>query len=460
MAPNHEGHDATEGTDFSITSLVTDSRRRPLEARTLVNLISILLVVALIIGTAPWWSGVALSLWHRVFPPPAYTGALVFEDGLATLTAHAATDGHPVWHLANIPQNSGFYRDGATLYVLPNGQQRLIALRVSDGHQRWTQPLSAANISGNDILTFVGSSPTILYIKVFFTAYETTSLLNIDKQTGNLLSEMAGICYAVPAPPTLILADCREGEREHTVTSDGGDGDSRQLQVLSGRGIRAIVRDNYIIDVAVVPGVELRFTALDLRTGAIVWQANTVTGIPYFGATVIIIESNPQDGSASTDTYIALDAATGAHLWSLTRTGENASIFFLTTAHTDVDTFTLNEQTLIATDERTGVTRWTLPTAAAAAAFETWRAEFDNETLYFADRDQLLAVDAVTGKVRWHLDDGGHVPTSLALGGGNLYEITGGHLLARDPHTSKVRWQQAVASSADMCAACNSTAGT
>jgi outer membrane protein assembly factor BamB len=451
-----EPQDFSPDINYRETSIASSKKIIHLTSRRLITATTIVIILALVAAATPWWTNAAQGLWRRIFPPPPYTGSLVFDVSLATLTARATTDGRVIWRIPSIPQSGAFLRDGATLYIIPQGQQRLLAIRVSDGHQLWAHPVPLA-----DYVYFVGSYHHTLYIRTYMTTLGTGTLLSVDEETGSPKSEAADIASATIDMSVHLMAYCQRLDTEHTSTIVNLDSQQTLWQhKLPGIICESVLKDTLFIDISHSPiSKSSKLVAFDLLTGATLWQTNSINGIfPYSSTTTLIVESS---SLGKDDTFTAFDTTNGAQLWSFTSTGANTTtLFYAESWHKDPGNIFLSDAQLVSIDECTGTTLWTLPTQAIAANLQSWQADMDATTLYFADRSQLLALDFKTGAVRWHTTDTHYVPTSLYLHGQVLYETVGAQLLARNASTGKVLWQQPVSASATLCVDCDTASSS
>jgi outer membrane protein assembly factor BamB len=445
-------------SDFSETNITPRASWLPLQPRTLINVATLLVVIAVLAASAPWWTNAALGVWQQVFPPPPYTGSLLFEDNGLTLTARATTDGRVIWQARSIQPNSAFLRDGSVLYVIPTGQQKVIALRISDGHQLWERPIPpAVDVS------FVGSDADTIYLTTGVNGGGNISLFSFAKLTGRpgiVISNLAAVSLGTPLD---LPAYCEDVGNEHRVTLMSTVAQQPLWQrVLPGSCLGMIMRSGLVVDFTSLPGQQtVHFTALNRQAGATLWQADTMASRMSFSSATMIAEAHPIEDPTALDSFTAIDMISGKQLWSQTRTGTNTSVFAFS-PHPGLGTTILSTNTngtsmLVALDERSGATRWTFPTLAHADDPRTWLADTDMTTLYYADGSQLRAIDLATGKHRWQIAESAGVPTSLVLQGQILYETDGTHLIARDAQTGKTRWRRSVSEFTQICGSCVAT---
>ncbi len=450
----HDQSDAAPESDFSEAPIASQSHRFHLRSRTLVNVATIGVVIAVLAASSPWWTTVAGNVWQRVIPPPPYTGSLIFEDNGLTLTARATTDGRMIWHAGSIQPNSAFLRDGSVLYVYPAGQQHLIAIRLSDGHQLWEQPIPHADTLSPYAFGFVGSDAHNIYIANSDSNNGTVNLSSFDKQTGKPGTVVSGLIAATLDTAHDLLAYCEGVGNNHRVTVM--DSDARRplwQRVLPGRCIGLTMQSSLVVDDATSPDQQfLHFTVLNRQTGTTLWQADIMTSEFSFNSTTIIVGSHPQGDPTLFESFTAIDMTSGKQLWSQALKGSNFFLFAFS-SYPGLGTTILNTNgtsTLLELDERSGATLWSLPTTARADDPRTRLAVANTTTLYFADSERLRAIDLATGAIRWQSAEAG-VPTSLEIQGQTLFDTEGKQLIARDVNTGKIRWQRSVSPLTQLC---------
>src|SRR5579884_4167074 len=131
--------DASTLLAFEVNSIELATRGRSLSARSLLNGLTLLIVAVLLAISAPLWIGSAQQMWTRLFPPPPYTGALLFTEDGTTLIARRVVDGDVQWRLPiSNPNGYSVVRYGDTLYTAQsNGTETVEAIRAQDDHVLW-----------------------------------------------------------------------------------------------------------------------------------------------------------------------------------------------------------------------------------------------------------------------------------------------------------------------------------
>jgi eukaryotic-like serine/threonine-protein kinase len=191
------------------------------------------------------------------------------------------------------------------------------------------------------------------------------------------------------------------------------------------------------------PGTKLIVFALDSRTGRLEWQAALsssadLPGITTGGGVVYVSDPN-QDGTGSE--LIALDAATGRHLWTTSGTtvpqaaGVAAGVVY---------GYTVGANSLVAAaDAANGAPLWSHRAEwAFAASGSTMFVSMSSLVGLATISGDVLSLDIRTGQTLWQRNFPLRVPTVLAPAGSVLYaaERTG-TLYALSARTGQELWR-------------------
>jgi eukaryotic-like serine/threonine-protein kinase len=130
--------------------------------------------------------------------------------------------------------------------------------------------------------------------------------------------------------------------------------------------------------------------------------------------------------------YLAVDAMTGTHVWSVDFDGWWDVIPVVTGGYVYVAN---SDGVLRALDAATGHERWTAPIGSASVSIP---AVAENRVYVSADRT-LFAFDAATGAARWHLHNAGG---ALTIADAVIYSVLwDGPLVAVDATTGTEQWR-------------------
>ncbi|MCX4390863.1 carboxypeptidase regulatory-like domain-containing protein [Micromonospora peucetia] len=185
--------------------------------------------------------------------------------------------------------------------------------------------------------------------------------------------------------------------------------------------------------------------ALDAQTGALRWRS-FIGGQIYFAPTVA--NGTVFAGSFDARRLVALDAATGAEKWALTRTADS---FAAMPTHADgvlyvgTSNFDTGAGSLLAVDASTGAVRW----EASGHGDASGSAPNVHGDLVIAgshSRSAVAAYDRTSGARRWITGAGSAVSSAMVLADG---VVIGGSQLDRrawalDAYTGKLRWEATV----------------
>jgi outer membrane protein assembly factor BamB len=176
--------------------------------------------------------------------------------------------------------------------------------------------------------------------------------------------------------------------------------------------------------------------ALDLTTGAVIWQQETggaIIGAPALADGTVYV------GSSDSKLY-AFDAGTGTLRWTPFKTG--GSIWSRPVVEGGTVYVTSMDKRLYALDSATGESRWPQPFEAHGAMPST--PALAGNTLYVgALDDRLYAIDASSGKEVWSFEASNWVWCEPLVANGVVYFGGLDHrLYALDAATGGERWPQ------------------
>jgi outer membrane protein assembly factor BamB len=177
--------------------------------------------------------------------------------------------------------------------------------------------------------------------------------------------------------------------------------------------------------------------ALDLTTGAVIWQQETggaIIGAPALAGGTVYVGS-------SDDKLYAFDAGTGTPSWPAFKTG--GAIWSRPVVEGGTLYVTSMDKRLYALDSATGESRWPQPFEAHGAMPST--PALAGNTLYVGALDnRLYAIDASSGKELWSFEASNWIWCEPFVADGVVYFGALDHrLYALDAATGGQHWSQA-----------------
>ncbi len=274
-----------------------------------------------------------------------------------------------------------------------------------------------------------------------------------------LLALVLSGCAGAAAPTSWAGLTVKDGVAYVTVTGqvvaiDTADGDVRwtfdsQLpqQGLFGSSMRAVpVHTTPAVDGDLVfvgsdgqPRDEGRVRALDIESGQVIWQFPPADQAPIgniFGGLVV------QDGVlyfGSVDQVYALEAETGAKLWSVPVGGRVWSTPLLVEGKLYVST--LNHKLVVLDLANEGQVAWTFDQSKGALVGSPVS---NDDTLYVGSFDKhLYAIDVQTREQRWAYTAANWLWDGLTVVSDTAYlGDLGGYVYAINTQDGRLRWSQ------------------
>jgi len=194
-------------------------------------------------------------------------------------------------------------------------------------------------------------------------------------------------------------------------------------------------------------GTKVIVFAVDSRTGRLEWQADLSPLSEMGGFTTaggVVYVASPNQDSTSNE-LIALDAATGHHLWTASgptvpqAAGVTAGVVYGTTGGP--------YSPVAAADAATGAPLWHSPSTSWAftASDSTMFISATSVAGLMTVNGDVLALDIRTGRILWRRNFPQRVPTLLAATGSVLYAAEkNGTLYALSPRTGQELWRHSL----------------
>ncbi len=436
---------------FEMTTLESAEGHKSLSPRALVNGLTLATVLALLAASIPLWIGAARQAWARQFPPPAYTGALLFTEAGSQLTALRTTDGSVQWTLWMNLQESNVFQYNDTLYIAQYTVNQVItiaAVRARDGHLLWQSTRQGYNVpevigiqdgnlvdlyqsdpTGNEILVALDIhtgqtrwvTPEMTSAEVYL-AENTIILCQYD-----ISSDGQTAIYAMTALDSLT----GKQHWSHTLSLP----QSEQGYVCGTTATRAIIALN--------PGALGALYSYDVQTGALSWHAQVGPNIETFDQDRVYLSTwtgSAYPDATAGDRLRALRAGDGAMLWSAP--GQYLPMQYGETLFPDI-VLARTPDGLAGLDARTGTVKWTWTPASANTSDWNYISGRGN-MLYYGDQTGVYAFDEQSGRMLWQRD-GQNALFSAAAAYQQIYISGQQHLLAVNASNGKLRWQIPVA---------------
>jgi outer membrane protein assembly factor BamB len=237
------------------------------------------------------------------------------------------------------------------------------------------------------------------------------SLEAFDETTGALRWKRNGDFSGTPAivGDRLVVSSYFPSSQIAAFTARGG----HPLWSTSMPGIIDFTATNDTVYTATTTFAD-RVDAVDLRTGAVKWRfasnQNSESSAPVVdGSTIYFGESSGEDGELR-----ALDAATGATVWSNPHVIPGGPLS-IANGRLYLGTW---DDTTKAFDAATGLRLW----SRRANDIVFTAPAVDDGVVYSGSLDRnLYALDARTGRLEWHAGTGGQVRGSAAVANGVVY---------------------------------------
>jgi outer membrane protein assembly factor BamB len=446
---NHE--DTSTQLALDVSSLESTEGRKSLSSRALINALTLATVLALLVASVPLWIGSVGQAWAHLFPPPAYTGTLLFTEAGSQLTALRTTDGGVQWSLSMDLQNSNVFRYNDALYVAQYTENQILtieAIRARDGHVLWQ-----SRRQGYNVPEVIGIRGAYLYALYEDGPTGKEMLIALDVHTGQLRWATAEMTSA-----EVFLADNNLILCQYDISADGQtalygltalDGSTgkqhwgytlslKQSDQSSGYACGTTATQAVIV---LDPGATGALYAYNVQTGTLSWHTQVGPSVEIFDQHMVYLTTWTGSGSISSNTATgdslrALRADDGGVLWTIPGQyfpPQQESLTFpdILLAHTP--------NGLAGLDPKTGMVRWTWTPAAASASDGNFFSGSGN-VLFYNDQTGIYAFDARSGKMLWQRSTQSAL-SSTATQYQRLYISAQQHILALNANDGRLRWQ-------------------
>lgn len=274
-----------------------------------------------------------------------------------------------------------------TVYVATKAGS-LVALRLSDGSERWR-----THVGDYVARTTPALSGNTLYVAAGY------ALLAVDAESGrerwSVPLRFAGSCSPV-VDGDLVYVATQEGYLSAFATQTG-------KEVWNYRNDNLLFGSPAVAEGIVIIADEAgKVTAIDARTGRELWQ-KAIGGEAY---TTPAIERGVAYVATNKPLLTAFNLKTGAQLWNRDIGGESSpavgdGVVFLGG----------DDQSVSALDASTGETRWSTPLGYAIRSSVT----FTDDAVYIGSGPMLSAINRKDGRTLWTHVTGGVVTADLAV---------------------------------------------
>jgi outer membrane protein assembly factor BamB len=453
---------------FEVGPLESAKDKRSISSRALIQGLTFMVVVALLAVSIPLWVSPLQRLWGDVFPPPPYTGSLVFTEEGEYLTARHMTDGGIQWRLPLAGINSGAVQYGNALYVTPYSDQAIHVekLRAQDGHLLWQftrqgyDQFFVLGLRGTHLIGWYQNGPTGKGRAVALDDTTGRTLWVTPEMTdaqGNLAGNELLLCQdnarsdGQPITYGLSSVDLLTGKQRWSQTIT-----LKQSAPFNGYNCGATATVAFLLINPSQPG---ELEAFDLATGAPRWHIPVTgyltaydLGVAFFSTWIGGGESN----SATGDRLSAVRIADGSLLWSIP--GQ-----YVPLVGNGISELIRGGVVLVHAAEglagiaaSTGTVLWSWPGHAPAGLPDWDVVSNGGNVLYYADEGGIAAIDASTRQVLWQ-DIIANAAT-LSISGRQLFASDQQSLMALDATTGRVHWHAPTAAQAQFvyCLLCSS----
>jgi len=434
----------------------TDQMAQGLSSRSrrllhVMTLCTLLLSVAV---ASPWWLPLVQHTFTVLFPPPPYSGSLIYGEYGGKVSALRTSDGRVQW-----TQNDFFATD--QYIVIPDmlifagiyhGTPSFVGIQPTSGRLIWHTPSPHQYNSPY----FTGTSDNRVYI--WFPSPDGVLLPlfeSLDASTGTPFwsAPINGDLAGTPPSGVSLLVFCTStepGKVIHLIARNAVSGTIRWVRqgpFIDGSNGVGCYQSGMISFLAVMHRASTSLYAYSLIDGRLLWQREVIGGVTGWDATTIYVSTSSRATAFPAQQMLvltALDSKTGHMLWqSLGDYSDLSAYAFDKGISIQPYYFVKSLLGVAALSSLTGKLLWQVDLPDNQN--QGWNALFDGyQTLYYVGSTTLYAFDGASGQIRWHSS----LPIA-ELGDGlmaiqadlyHIYLLGGDGITARDGATGQILW--------------------
>ena len=415
------------------------------------RLITGLMVLLLVSVSAPWWFSVARNEWTRIFPPPPYTGSLIFIQSGLQIKALRTSDGQTQWIdsgiIASPPlvvvSDMVVYSDGVSI----------IAVHTTDGSAAWHTPVPQGDYS----TPLLQGDTSHLYLWLPSSNDTSQSLFeSLDPHSGKVNWRYSGngrlTSLGQPADmQTLVYCDITADANASSLTIaasvlDSATGVVRWMsspaQSSPTQPLDCLPTDHQVL-LAQFRDLTTDLTVFDRMSSAHLWEHELPGIVTTNDATTLYMTTWLLSMSPTAQHLLtAYDLTTGQQRWQMI--GDYTALLFDTTSFARDIIMMKTPTGLAGIDARQGTLIWQLQ--PPGDELQQWTAlRGDGDVIFYQDLTTITAIHATTGTVLWRfpLPQNGQQSSDnqLFFGHHRLFVSERNKLIAIDPASGHVVWQ-------------------
>lgn len=439
-------------TDDVATGLSRRSRR-------ILWVLTALALLGGIVAAVPWWGPFAQQAKNALFPPPPYTGSLIYSEYAGQLTALRTSDGGVQWTQHDVFASSQFIAT-PTIIVLAglfHDQPSIAGVQPRSGRLMWLRANPSqyaspyfAGVSNHWIDVWFPSPDGVLPPLYEVLNAQSGTLLWSDTHDGQMVDTQV-----TDASPLVFCTFGGPHTAPGVVARDAATGAVRWQVAIPGENEHnsngmSCYRSGTVIILEIMHSTSSTLRAYRLADGTFLWQAEdngSITG--WDAATRYTSTSARFTGLPAQHTPIlmARDSATGHVLWQVQGDYTDLAAFDPFEGDSTSPVYFAKSLTgMVAFASQSGTLLWHFDPPDDQS--DNWLAVFDGDhTLYYFGQSTLYVLNAGTGQMRWHvalpLAEQGEGLRGFFADRQHAYLLGSDGITARDAATGQEIWHSA-----------------